>query len=958
MAATFAAAICTVAVAAPDREQGMPIISTFLPSRYNTPESPVGPQAFALTALSDRSILAANNSGLLRLSGTGAATWNPINGNVLSVAGSAGGRVFIGGIGQIGYFDTFGARFDSLSAWGQRLGVEFGDFWVTVAARDGAAYFADSTHVFHWNGHELHLVYTGQPELLQGVAFGNGAVILDPGAGLVAIDGDSARTLRGSARLRSGLPCALAGADDGVVTVCSDGSVLRWRGDEAPVEFSVDARVRAELADAGITTAGVREDGSVLVGTRRAGVLWLDRDAALGGRLSDVPDWGDSRVFSLLMRRDEGFWVGLDYGVAHVEWPGQVTRYDALLGLPRAVLATLRVAGQLVAVTTRGVYRLVPASADQAFAHFEPYVPTRTTAFAAAQAGGDLFVASGEGVYAVSQGHVTQVDTQLAYAVFPLDAGGRVLLAGGLKGARVLRRAGEHWDSRDLVGVDTEIRHVLADSDGSIWLSGNYGGAFRLPPATSATAAPDVERFGTGDGLPPGRVIALRLPDGIAFNTSEGLMRFDRRTRRFVADDWLRAMLPAAQGETRVATPLDDRRALVVQHDRVRLIEHQADGTWRERFTPLARLPRGLDFRDVRCDEDGAIWIAGNEAVFRHRPELQSTLPALPRPRIIPEGSDGVASADGAVDLGTAPRNLRARFDEAFFVGVEQLRFRTRLEPLEAAWSDWQQSPQREITRLPGGSYRLAVQVRDIFGRESDTASIGFSVQPPWYLRWWAYALAGVALLALLDVLMRRRERRLRLRAEELAGLVRERTRELEHASITDALTGLRNRHYVQLAGTPWQQRTDGVCLLALADIDHFKRINDERGHAAGDEVLRAIGRALVTSLPADAMTVRWGGEEFLVIVPLADARRAGPLVRHLLQVVADCRVTIPGAPAVAVTCSIGWELARAGAADSLDTVLSHADRRLYAAKHAGRDRAHGPPDAAVIRRQVSSADT
>src|SRR5438309_1462813 len=92
MLGALACGVCASAVAQ-DRaagsaaavEQGLPIISTFLPSRYNTPASPVGPQAFALATLADGSMVVANNSGLLRLNGTSATTWNPTGGNVLSL---------------------------------------------------------------------------------------------------------------------------------------------------------------------------------------------------------------------------------------------------------------------------------------------------------------------------------------------------------------------------------------------------------------------------------------------------------------------------------------------------------------------------------------------------------------------------------------------------------------------------------------------------------------------------------------------------------------------------------------------------------------------------------------------------------------------------------------------------------------------------------------------------------
>ena len=281
---------------------------------------------------------------------------------------------------------------------------------------------------------------------------------------------------------------------------------------------------------------------------------------------------------------------------------------------------------------------------------------------------------------------------------------------------------------------------------------------------------------------------------------------------------------------------------------------------------------------------------------------------------------------------------------------MEQLRFRTRLAPLETEWSEWQALPQREMTALRGGDYVLGVQARDIFGRESAPAERAFTLAPPWWQRSWmllAYAL-GLALLLLL--LVRRRERRLRQRTEELAALVSARTQELERASVTDALTGLRNRHYVQLLEPSWRERKRGWWLIGLVDIDHFKRINDGSGHAAGDEVLRAVARRLSGVLAEAATAVRWGGEEFLIVGELDDAARAAPLMRRLLRAVGDTPVAVADAAPIAVTVSIGWDVVAVEQALSLDAMLQSADRKLYAAKHAGRDRACGPQDAVLVR--------
>lgn len=950
-----AAAFCatqTLAATA-DREQGMPIISTFLPSKFNTPASPVGPQAFALAALPDGAIIVAHSRGLLRLGATSASAWDPTHATVLSLASGADGTVYLGGVGDIGYFKEFDGEFTSLAPWAARLGVTFSDFWISIAAHDGSAYFADATHVFRWDGRMLTVVYVTQPELLAGVAFGDGAMIYDRHAGLVAVDAHGAHVIPGSDKLKSVAPCALADAHDAVIAVCADGNATRWHADGASETLPLAPELRTQLQAAAVTTVGVRDDGGLLIGSRRAGFFWLDAQGALSGRLSGIPEWGESRVFSQLPRHDDGFWAGFDYGIAHVESPGQASRFDGLLGLPRAVTATARVQGELLAVTSRGLYRLRPATADQPFARFEAYQPTSLTLFSVAQSGDVLYLASGEGVSALRDGVIEKIDAQLAYTVLPLAPDGSSLLAGGLTGARWLHRIGGVWSARELPGIETEIRYIKPDRDGTLWLSGNYTGAFRVRMPDASGGEPQIERYGAAEGLPRGRLTPLSLPDGLAFAGADGLLRFDAMSKHFVADTALRNLLTRAQGEVNATTVLDERRALVVQHDRVRLIEHTGDGSWRELPTPLARLPRGLGYRDVRQDADGSIWIAGNEALFRHRPDLQSTLPALPRPRIaIEQAVPGtVRESSGALALGTAPSTVHARFEEAFFVGVEQLSFRTRLEPLETAWSEWQTAPGREMTQLRDGHYRLAIQARDIFGRTSETAQIDFALAPPWYLRWWAFALYALALLALLAGLVYRRERRLRRRAEELGTLVRARTQELEQASITDALTGLRNRHYVEIAGTPWQEKKQGCWLIALVDIDHFKRINDERGHAAGDAVLRSVARQLVGALPEHAAAVRWGGEEFLVIVALNDAHDAPEVVRNLLHAIGDAVVAMTPPPPLAVTCSIGWDLVAAGAHDSLDAVLSNADRKLYAAKRAGRDRAYGPGEGEVIRR-------
>jgi diguanylate cyclase (GGDEF)-like protein len=131
-------------------------------------------------------------------------------------------------------------------------------------------------------------------------------------------------------------------------------------------------------------------------------------------------------------------------------------------------------------------------------------------------------------------------------------------------------------------------------------------------------------------------------------------------------------------------------------------------------------------------------------------------------------------------------------------------------------------------------------------------------------------------------------------------------------------------------------QRTGAPLCLALVDLDHFKRINDTLGHAAGDRVLTtAAGRLLSHVRPYDTV-FRYGGEEFLLCLPNADLATATVICDRLRAIVAEAPVEIEGAGTVPVTASIGVAAFRPG---PVKEAIEAADRALYAAKRGGRDR-------------------
>lgn len=168
------------------------------------------------------------------------------------------------------------------------------------------------------------------------------------------------------------------------------------------------------------------------------------------------------------------------------------------------------------------------------------------------------------------------------------------------------------------------------------------------------------------------------------------------------------------------------------------------------------------------------------------------------------------------------------------------------------------------------------------------------------------------------------------------SALWRERlVRQLAEQSLTDALTGLPNRRALdaELERTLATAADAGRCTaLCLADVDHFKEYNDQRGHQSGDAALAAVAKALASSIRRGDLAARYGGEEFALVLPGADLAAARAIAERVRATVA----AIPS-PLGPLTLSIG--VATAPGTCSAEVLTEAADRALYAAKRKGRDR-------------------
>jgi len=235
-------------------------------------------------------------------------------------------------------------------------------------------------------------------------------------------------------------------------------------------------------------------------------------------------------------------------------------------------------------------------------------------------------------------------------------------------------------------------------------------------------------------------------------------------------------------------------------------------------------------------------------------------------------------------------------------------------------------------TGVPGTAWQLAVTVpqNELYGF--------FEGSGRWvvWLALVAFTVAGLAVILLLVRLQRSRV--------QLTGL----NGELARLAAVDPLTGLRNRRAIEQHlsdSLSAARRHDLPLTLLVLDIDHFKTFNDRLGHQQGDAVLAHIARVLDGALRAEDAIGRWGGEEFLAVLPGTDEEGALSVTERLREALAADQPAETRAHNLPVTITIGlaeWS------EDSIGELVSRADAALYLGKAAGRDRVHASPARAV----------
>jgi diguanylate cyclase (GGDEF)-like protein len=351
---------------------------------------------------------------------------------------------------------------------------------------------------------------------------------------------------------------------------------------------------------------------------------------------------------------------------------------------------------------------------------------------------------------------------------------------------------------------------------------------------------------------------------------------------------------------------------------------------WRTFTTEDGLVWDDTDARAFYADPDGSVWIGTSGGLSHFRaPEPDISTSVLHEPLVEAHVGGHAIFPDSIQRIASKNATLAATFSSRSYRHESAIAFHYRLNGLEETWTT-SADGQIRYSNLSPGFYTLEVETVDKeLHLKSKVSQITFIVLAPWWQRWPIELLALIATGIFLQQLVRLRIRQLVQR------------RALEEQATKDSLTRVWNRNAgmeILERELSRASREQAPILIALADIDHFKRINDTFGHIAGDIALRATASRLQGSVRTYDTVVRYGGEEFLLILPGVKEEDAWQRMAQIHQSVRTKPVMFEAQP-ISVTCSFGAILVKTVESENPAYFIQQADRALYQAKNAGRDR-------------------
>jgi signal transduction histidine kinase/CheY-like chemotaxis protein len=800
----------TTAGPARHAEEGRPLVRSYRPFEVGG-----GTQTWALVQDSRGVIYAGTNTAVLEFDG---ASWRRIpvtsTGSVRALAIDATGRIYAAGSGALGYLepDAAGAlRYVSLLDRLPPNTPSFNEVWRVFCLAD-AVWFQSESALYRWANNAMTVVPAAS-RFNRSSSVDNRVYVPTPESGLTVLEGTVLKPLPGTEQLKAEPFPVILRYDEKRLLIGTrrDGFFLYDGAALTPFPTEFDSLIKSTQVYRGT----LLPDGSFVITTTNAGFFIMDRQGRRVVNVDRATGLFSDTVYFALRDREGALWLGQDAGVTRVETPSPLTFFDNTDGLVSFAQNMTRIDGRLLVAMQSGANYLIPAADARSRPRFANITGTNTQCWDFSRVPDPdrrrpdaVLLACGDGLMEIQGTAAIPVKAPADLSFRP-----NVLLVSAVDPTRIwlglfdglasFRRVDGKWiDEGRVAGSSAQVRTLFENPDGSIWAGTQNAGAVLAAPASR----PDrngprpvftIKEFGEADGLQAEGVAVVNAggkPLFAAGITEQYFLEFDDKAGRFVRDralDNLVGFDPVVGGTIQA----DTRGRLFVNAGKeTAVVTRKPDGTWSVDKQLFSRLGTTL-IASVFPEDNGVAWMQffdGRLVRFdtAWKQAAPATLATLIRGVQTTRGQQVFGGAAGGAEpakrLEPDFNSLRFEFSAPTYLDESATEYQSKLEGFDDDWSPWARDAKRELTNLGAGNSRFRVRARSVTGAIADEASYAFTILPPWYRTWWAYAgyaagalllMAAVASLQRRRVVTRERERaqvnEVRLRAEAAELLAR-----------------------------------------------------------------------------------------------------------------------------------------------------------------------------------------